>query len=45
MATPYDQSSSISQNTTFYAKWRSDAIIYEDAATTYTDTLGNVFDM
>ena len=45
LSEPYDKSSPISQNTTFYAKWRSDAVIYEDDATTYTDTLWNVFDM
>ena len=41
----YDSYSSIDGNTTLYAMWRSDVIIYEDKATTYTDTLGNVFDM
>ena len=45
MTSLYDNSSAINSDTTFYAKWRSDAVIYEDLATTYTDTLGNVFDM
>ena len=45
MTISYDMYSPINNDTTFYAKWRSDAVIYEDNATTYTDTLGNVFSM
>ena len=45
LSVEYDMYSPINNDTTFYAKWRSDAIIYEDNATTYTDTLGNVFSM
>ena len=32
-------------NTTLYAKWRSDIVVYNDNVTTYTDTLWNEFDM